>query len=181
MRLLSASRPSLLTGLIALTVLLVACSSSTAPQKALDAAPAVARGAGATWAPGPKSINGLSVLASPVSTGNGVQVGLHTESGDVTFWTGVNLGSTTPGHSPGELAMSRADFDRWLGEMGDLGVHFLRIYTLLPPSFYAALLAYNTAHADIPIYLVQGVYLPDESYVSTGDLFDAKPTAAFTQ
>ncbi|MDO8732646.1 MAG: hypothetical protein Q7L55_08780 [Actinomycetota bacterium] len=178
---LNAIRPAILMGLVALSVLLVSCSSSPPIQKALDAAPAIERSTVATWVPGPQSVAGLSVLASPVMSGNGVQIGLHTTSGDVTFWTGVNLGSTTPGHSPGELAMSRADFDRWIGEMGDLGVHFLRIYTLLPPSFYAALLAYNNAHSNAPIYLVQGVYLPDESYTSTGNLFAVAPTSAFTQ
>src|SRR4051794_33757229 len=35
------------------------------------------------------------------------------------FWAGVNLGSTTPGTLPGQVAATRADYDRWLAGMGD--------------------------------------------------------------
>ncbi len=52
--------------------------------------------------------------------------------------------------------------------MGDLGIRVVRIYTLHPPAFYDELAAYNEAHADAPLYLVQGAYLPDESYVEAG-------------
>ena len=110
----------------------------------------------------------------------GRQLALHTVSGDVTFWTGVNLGSTTPGHSPGELAIDRATYRRWFAQMGRLGVRTVRVYTIHPPEMYQELLAYNTAHPAAPIYLVQGVYMPDESYVRTGNLYAAGPTRAFT-
>lgn len=39
----------------------------------------------------------------------------------------------------------------------------------------------NLAHAQHPIYLVQGVYLPDESYIQTHDLWAKNATAAFSQ
>src|SRR4051812_36246574 len=29
------------------------------------------------------------------------------------FWTGVNMGATTPGHAPGELSPSKEDYLRW--------------------------------------------------------------------
>jgi len=61
-----------------------------------------------------------------------------------------------------------------------MGARFIRVYTILPPSFYDALLKYNTEHADMPLYLIQGVYLPDETYIDTKNLYDAGPTAAFT-
>jgi hypothetical protein len=48
--------------------------------------------------------------------------------------------------------------------MGELGVRAVRIYTIHPPAFYAELRRYNEAHPDAPLYLIQGVYLPDESY-----------------
>jgi hypothetical protein len=40
----------------------------------------------------------------------------------------MDLGATTPGHQPGELAITAADDSRWLAEMGALGVHAIRIY-----------------------------------------------------
>jgi hypothetical protein len=121
-------------------------------------------------------VGGLSTVAAA----QGDRLLLHTGHGDVDFWSGVNLGSTTPGHSPGELAISREEYRRWFTQMGQMGVHTLRVYTIHPPAMYEELAAYNRAHRDAPIYLVQGVYLPDESYLRTHDLFAAGPTAAMT-
>jgi hypothetical protein len=56
----------------------------------------------------------------------------------------------------------------------------LRIYTIHPPRMYEELRSYNEAHPAAPIYLMQGVYLPDESYVQTGDLYTRGPTKAFS-
>jgi hypothetical protein len=147
-----------------------------APAAAVDPAAFVPPPAGPSWAPAAVRRGPLTTLAEPA----GKRLALHTVSGDVTFWTGVNLGSTTPGHSPGELAISREDYRRWFGQMGRLGVRVLRIYTIHQPHMYEELLTYNEAHPDAPLYLVQGVYLPDESYAHTRDLFDPGPTQAFT-
>jgi len=100
-------------------------------------------------------------------------------SGEVTFWTGVNVGATTPGHSPGELAITAADYRRWFGDMGRMGVRVVRVYTIHPPQMYEELLAYNRAVPSAPLYLIQGLYLPDESYVRTGNLFDPASSTAF--
>jgi hypothetical protein len=98
----------------------------------------------------------------------------------VGFLAGVNLGATTPGHQPGELAITAADYRRWFAEMGELGIRAVRIYTIHPPAFYDELAAYNRAHEDAPLYLVQGVYLPDESYTAKPrGLYDPAVSAAF--
>ena len=129
-----------------------------------------------SWAPAPRHAAGLTVLAR---AGDG-RYALHTEHGDVTFLPGVNLGATTPGHQPGELAITAADYRRWFAEMGRLGIRAVRIYTIHPPGFYAELRAYNRAHPDAPLYLVQGVYLPDESYPSRPrGLYDPTVETAF--
>lgn len=117
---------------------------------------------------------GARMLAQQV----GDRLLLHTTGGDLDFWAGVNLGSTTPGHQPGELAMTAEDYRRWFPMMRGYGVRVLRIYTIHPPEFYAELKAYNEAHPDDPLYLVHGIYLPDESYLETGDLFADGPTTA---
>lgn len=126
------------------------------------------------WTPAPRHAEGLRALA----TVTGTTLALHTKGGDVTFWSGVNVGSTTPGHSPGELAIDRATYRRWFSLMGQLGVRFVRIYTIHFPHCYEELRAYNLAHPQAPLYLVHGVYLPDESYLETGDLYAKGPTDA---
>ena len=130
----------------------------------------------ASWAPAPREVRGLTVVAQ---SGHG-RYALYTEHGDVGFLAGVNLGATTPGHQPGELAISAADYRRWFAEMGGLGVRAVRIYTIHPPAFYDELAAYNRAHSAAPLYLVQGVYLPDESYTEKPrGLYDPAVSAAF--
>lgn len=133
---------------------------------------------GTDWSPAGVEIDGLRVLAESDAQG----FRLHTASGDKTFLPGVNLGSTTPLHQPGEVGGIPADqFATWLEQMGGLGIRVVRVYTLLPPGFYDELAAHNRAHPRDPIYLVQGAYLPDESYVERGSLYDPPVDGAFSQ
>ena len=131
----------------------------------------------ASWAPAPASVRGTSVVAR---AGDGRYV-LYTRGGDVTFLPGVNLGATTPGHQPGELAIAASDYRRWFAEMGELGLRAVRIYTIHPPAFYTELARYNEEHPDAPLYLLQGVYLPDETYPSAPKgLYDPTVDRAFS-
>lgn len=149
--------------------LLGGCGSSPSPS------------ADGSWAPAPQTINGLTTLASTTGSDDDLQLALHTKKGPVTFWGGVNIGTTTPGHNPGELSVPAETYRAWFPTMAEMGIRFLRIYTILPPFFYEEFRAYNEANPDAPLYLIQGVYLPDESYIETGDLYAAEPTAKMTQ
>jgi hypothetical protein len=96
------------------------------------------------------------------------------------FWGGVNLGSTIPGRQPGEVAATREDYDRWLSGIGDLGARVIRIYTILRPSFYDALGAYNSAHPDRPLFFIQGVWLPTEKELyASGNAYAPAVTDGF--
>lgn len=123
-----------------------------------------------------RSASGLRSLA--VSTSDGFA--LHTASGDKAFIPGMNLGSTTPTHQPGELAVTAEDYRRWFVQMGDLGIRAVRIYTIHPPAFYSELRAHNLARPTSPLYLVQGVYIPDESYLEGGTLYDEVTDTGFS-
>lgn len=131
------------------------------------------------WSPAPTTVKGLKTVATADANG----FALHTAGGDRTFMTGVNLGSTTPLHQPGEVStISRDHYKRWIRQMGDMGIRTVRVYTLLPPSFYSELKAHNEANRTDPIYLVQGVYLPDESYLDpTKTLYSKDVDESFAQ
>ncbi|WP_089297263.1 hypothetical protein [Actinoplanes regularis] len=152
----------------------VRSSPGTAQIAGLDAVPPAP--AGPSWASRPVSAAGLRTVATAGPDG----FALHTASGDKRFLPGVNLGSTTPGHQPGELAITATDYRVWFAAMDRLGVRVVRVYTIHPPAFYGELAAHNRAHPDRPLYLMQGVYLPDESYVTKGNLFDPQVTTSFT-
>jgi hypothetical protein len=145
---------------------LAACTPATAAHAPRSAA---------SWAPRPRAVGGLRAVATSDAAG----YSLFTAHGVVRFLPGVDLGATVPGRLPGELAITAADYRRWLDEMGGLGIRAVRIYTIHPPAFYQALAAYDRAHAAAPIYLIQGVYLPNDRYLRTGDLYDGTVTSTF--
>ncbi len=97
-----------------------------------------------------------------VSTTEGTQLAVYDGSGwDRRFWTGIDLGATLPGHAPGELAPGREDYLRWFGQMKEMNVDVVRVYTILNPEFYDALHDFNSTRKD-PLWLVQGVWSPEE-------------------
>jgi hypothetical protein len=91
----------------------------------------------------------------------------------------VNLGATVPGTQPGELAASRAEYDRWLHGIGALGARVVRVYTILRPAFYDALAAYDRKHPRAPLRFIQGVWIPEEEFLATGDAYDPAVTNGF--
>ena len=110
----------------------------------------------------------------------GTAVALATSDGmKPKFWAGVNLGATLPGTWPGELAPTRKDYDRWLIQMAELGSTLIRTYTIIRPDFYDALRAYNLAHSDDPMYILQGIWVPEERMTETLDAFDPAVLAEF--
>ncbi len=82
------------------------------------------------------------------------------------FVNGINLAIAKPGTFPGELAATRADYDRWLVDIGKMNVNVLRLYTLHYPHFYEALRDYNLAHASKPLYVMHGIWLDE---IEAGD------------
>ena len=111
---------------------------------------------------------GLSFVARADADG----LVVFTDDGEIDFLTGVNVGAAIPGRLPSELQIEAATWRRWLPMIADLGVHAVRIYTVQPPHFYEELRAYNEANPDRPLYLVHGVWLPEELLADRRDLFD---------
>lgn len=87
------------------------------------------------------------------------------------FLKGVALGTGVPGKHPGELAPSYEQYRRWFGQMQDIGLNTVRVYTLHFPRFYQALRDHNRAHPERPLYVLQGVWL-SEPEGATRDLHE---------
>lgn len=81
---------------------------------------------------------------------------------------GVNLGMAKPGHFPGEAAITREEYDRWLAAIGEMGANAIRTYTVHPPAFYDALGAYNE-QSDEPLYLLAGTWVEEEALLQSRD------------
>ena len=104
---------------------------------------------------------------------------INTGAGIRDFVAGVNLGPTIPGRQPGEQAISREDFRRWFPQMSDMGFRAIRVYTIMPPSFYQELRAFNLANPDAPLLLIHGAWIPEERFYETFDLFDSDVVSEF--
>lgn len=83
------------------------------------------------------------------------------ENGKEFFIKGVNLGPALPGKFFTEFPFSEEQYFLWIEQMGELNVNTIRVYTLLPPSFYDALYRYNES-SDRKIYLLQEIW-PEEN------------------
>jgi hypothetical protein len=92
---------------------------------------------------------------------DGQQIYQKNDSSDAPFFIkGVNLGAALPGKTFTEFPMDKNIYKNWLGQMAALNVNTVRVYTLLPPSFYQALYEFNDDR-DKPIYLLQEIW-PEE-------------------
>lgn len=70
----------------------------------------------------------------------------------------VNLGAALPGKHPSEFPPNDSTYERWIALLADMGANAVRVYTIHPPHFYAALRAWNLEHPSRPIWLIHGVW-----------------------
>ncbi len=90
------------------------------------------------------------------------------------FVKGVELAPVLPGQPPGAFADDSAGYAGWLDGIADLNANAVRVATLLPPSFYRALGAWNAAHPERALWLIQGLEAPSPP---AGDFADPHWTA----
>lgn len=96
------------------------------------------------------------------------------------FWNGINIGATTPGHYPGELSPSYDDYCRWMDYCEDLGISVIRVYTILPPEFYQALVEHNKT-AESKLWFVQGIWSPEEALIKSKNAYLPSITNEFEE
>lgn len=119
-----------------------------------------------------QSVDGVQVVGQVGE--NKLQVFKDGEWEDLLI-KGVNMGISKPGYFPGEAAITKSEYLRWFKQIGEMNANAIRIYTIHPPSFYEALLDYNST-AEQPLYLFHGVWVEEEPLDASADAFDEKNT-----
>ncbi|MBQ1334943.1 MAG: family 2 glycosyl transferase [Clostridia bacterium] len=89
------------------------------------------------------------------------------------FLDGVNIGAASVGNFPGEFGITKEEYIRWFGYIGDMNVRVIRVYVNQMPQFYEALYEYNTK-AERPLYLIQGVYANEDLIARDMNAFDGE-------
>lgn len=87
------------------------------------------------------------------------------------FSKGVNMGAALPGTDPGELPITKEHYLQWFQQIQDMGANTVRVYTILQPVFYEALVEYNQRHTDQPLFFIQGVWAPEEELIEQKDAY----------
>jgi tetratricopeptide (TPR) repeat protein len=104
-----------------------------------------------------------------VARTRGQRFEISTAQGWRSFYIqGVNLGVALPGRYPSEFPTDSARYAGWLDTLAAMNANTLRLYTILPPSFYRALRGWNLSHPDRALWLIHGVW----TELPPGDDFD---------
>lgn len=80
---------------------------------------------------------------------------------DFGKFAAVNLGITKPGFEPGEVSLKYDDYMLRFNYLKVLGVKVIRVYALLQPDFYKAILDWNSANKQHKIYVLHGTAFPE--------------------
>jgi len=99
----------------------------------------------------------------------------RTETGYDPFTVrGINLGMAKPGTFPGQAAITRDEYDRWVDAIGEIA-NVVRTYTIHPPAFYRALAEYNE-NTDDSLLLLQGTWVPTADLLEGEDATEMSAT-----
>jgi hypothetical protein len=75
-------------------------------------------------------------------------------------FAGINLGITSPGKEPGQVILGYSDYMYRFRNLAVMGNNVVRVYSLLHPDFYKAVVDWNAEHSHT-IYVLQGTAFPE--------------------
>ena len=96
------------------------------------------------------------------------------------YLKGVNIGLTEATTDLNNPNVSYDTYREWINMIAEMNANTVRVFTVMPPQFYAALYDHN-ASAESPLYLIQGIWFNENYMYECDDAFsdNGKITEAF--
>jgi len=123
-------------------------------------------GCSATYQPAVFTKGGVSMVAR--TSGKYFQV-YSNGSWQSHLVKGADIGASVPGHWFGDLATTGSTYSRWFADLAAMNTNTILAYTLLKPVFYQALYDFNRSNPGRKLWLIQGVWPPDQEVL--GNLY----------
>ena len=77
------------------------------------------------------------------------------------YVSGVDMGLSAATTDMDNPNVSFETYLEWFTQIKEMHANTVRVFTEMPPQFYSALLDYNTRNADDPLYLMHGIWFPE--------------------
>lgn len=129
----------------------------------------------------PQNEHIIDVVTESAPDTDKVSIGFFAGSGKIfavngkkmtsVFLKGVNIGLSEP---LTDLSAPDTDYQtyyEWLSQIADMGANTVKVFSVMPVSFYHALYDFNI-DAKTPLYLLHGIWFNEEYMYSYADAFD---------